>query len=648
MHRPIVVENSVVVPYSPEQLWRYVADTQRMDRAVGLPKATFTRVLRPEGGEDVTGEYRLVNRLTYARWREHPFAWERPRHFSVRRDYDRGPIVRFYGGSELDPVSPDDNGFDRTRIRVFAEFTPRRSVYTPFIRYVVARRAMRRSQQQYETIASYLSGQATQPFANPPAFGRTPVRASSERILEQLIREGAKPEPARRLVDWLLEMGDEDVAGMRPIALAREWGTGERETIEAFLLATTSGILSMRWELICPSCRGVKAEAIHLKDLASEGYCPACNLPFTANVDEAIEARFYPVPSIRRTEIGTYCVGSPMDTPHRLAQATVRSGETTNWHLQLSPGPFMIRSPQSRGVARIDVTLQSNAAQSMLTIEPGAILPDMTQMSNGDVTIQLVNRTPHVLTAVLDDGRSAQLALTPGTLMTLPAFRALFSVEALAAGVELSISRVGLLFTDLAGSTALYERAGEGRAFRLVGEHFEILRVAIEEAGGAVVKTIGDAVMGAFPDGKSALEAAITIQEAIHTLDTGGLVECSSLLKIGLHAGPCYAVTLNERLDYFGGAVNLAARAQHEARGGQIVATAAVYDSASHIVSEAGLDAELFEVLLRGISAPVQLYRIDCSTRLAEPPAGGRIAPTLSFQATHSEVEASASPGDTP
>jgi class 3 adenylate cyclase len=121
--------------------------------------------------------------------------------------------------------------------------------------------------------------------------------------------------------------------------------------------------------------------------------------------------------------------------------------------------------------------------------------------------------------------------------------------------------------------------------------------------------------MGAFPDGESALQAAIAIQRSIHTLDTGDHADPASLLKIGLHAGPCYAVTLNDRLDYFGAAVNLAARAQHEARGGQIVATASVYESAPELVTHAGLIADPFEVHLRGISAPVRLYRIDCAKR---------------------------------
>jgi class 3 adenylate cyclase len=200
--------------------------------------------------------------------------------------------------------------------------------------------------------------------------------------------------------------------------------------------------------------------------------------------------------------------------------------------------------------------------------------------------------------------------------MTLPAFRELLSSEALAPGFELAIGRVGLLFTDLAGSTALYERIGDARAFRLVGEHFNLLRRPIEQAGGALVKTIGDAMMAAFPDGRSALRAGLQIQRVIRSLSTEGVDDPSRLVKVGVNAGACFAVTLNDRLDYFGTAVNLAARAQHEARGGEVVSTAAALEEGRAELEQAGLRAAPFEVKLRGFSAPVRLYRIDV--------AGGR------------------------
>jgi class 3 adenylate cyclase len=128
-----------------------------------------------------------------------------------------------------------------------------------------------------------------------------------------------------------------------------------------------------------------------------------------------------------------------------------------------------------------------------------------------------------------------------------------------------------------------------------------------------MVKTIGDAVMAAFPDGRSALRAALAMQRAVRGLDTAGLADPARLIKVGVHVGPCFAVTLNDRLDYFGTAVNLAARAQHEARGGEVVATEAAYAEGRAELESAGVPAAPFEVQLRGFSAPMRLVRLDCA-----------------------------------
>jgi class 3 adenylate cyclase len=242
------------------------------------------------------------------------------------------------------------------------------------------------------------------------------------------------------------------------------------------------------------------------------------------------------------------------------------------------------------------------------------LVPDGADLAPGQVSFRVKNDTSRRLTVTLDDAHTTAEAATPSRLMTLPTFQSLFSAEALAPGVELQISRVGLLFTDLAGSTALYERVGDARAFRLVSEHFAIVRQAIEGAGGAVIKTIGDAVMASFPDGRSGVEAALAIQKLILELDprdTG--VNPRRLVKIGVHTGPCFAVTQNERLDYFGTAVNVAARAQHEARGGEIVLTQEAFAEAETLCDMEMI--ERFEVQLRGITGPVPLIRIA-------PPAG--------------------------
>jgi class 3 adenylate cyclase len=201
---------------------------------------------------------------------------------------------------------------------------------------------------------------------------------------------------------------------------------------------------------------------------------------------------------------------------------------------------------------------------------------------------------------------------TAALISTLQEFRDLFSSEALAPGLQLGIESLAFMFTDLTGSTALYQRVGQARAFRLVQDQFEVLGGAIAANRGALVKTIGDAVMASFSSGADALAAGLQIQRDIRQLAAPDGVDTSRLVKVGLHLGPCVAVTLNERLDYFGTTVNTAARIEHECRGGQVLASLAVCQSpqARQLLESSGASIEEEVVRLRGLAEPVAVYRI--------------------------------------
>ena len=607
MGSPIRAQIEVTVDASPAELWPYVADTDRMDRASGLPPVHFERSRRPEGGEATLGEYRVLG-WPIARWLEHPFEWEYPRFFSVVREYQSGPLRRFYGGTEFLPLSSGG-----TRLRSFVEIIPRTGWIAPLVRYALAPVGLRRAARQQRAIAAYVRSRAPLVHAFP-VLAQLRSTTDTTRLaqrMDRLIAEGAPEQAARQLERALATAADEDVAGMRPLELAERWGMDARQTLEVFVRATVAGVLELRWELLCPRCRGAKATANHLRDLAAGGYCPSCNLHFFADVDQSIEARFYPNPSIRKVDVGTYCIGNPTQTPQRLAQAELSPSGTVTWRIHLERGIYVVSSPQSASSVRLVVDGSGGQRAIQLTFVADAAAPDQVHLTPGEISIVVRNATTKSMTLALDDVRWSELGATPGRLMTLPAFRALLSTEALAPGFELALGRVGLLFTDLAGSTALYERIGDARAFKLVGQHFGLLSGPIERNGGALVKTIGDAIMAAFPDGRSAVSAGLEMQRGIRALQADGLVDAARLVKVGVHVGACYAVTLNDRLDYFGSAVNLAARAQNEARGGEVVATEAAIEESLPELQSRGLSWKPFDVELKGFTAPVRLYRID-------------------------------------
>src|SRR5205823_6624564 len=190
---------------------------------------------------------------------------------------------------------------------------------------------------------------------------------------------------------------------------------------------------------------------------------------------------------------------------------------------------------------------------------------------------------------------------TAAVVSVFQEFRDLFSSEVLAPDVHLSIETLPLLFTDLKGSTALYQQLGDAPAYALVRDHFALLRDAVASAGGGIIKTIGDSVMAAFPDARAALGCALRAQreiEAFNAEQGRGLV----VLKMGLHQGPCIAVRSEDRLDYFGSTVNIAARLHSESQGGDIVVSEAIMADDAVQVLLAGCRVVEFDAELRGIA----------------------------------------------
>jgi len=163
----------------------------------------------------------------------------------------------------------------------------------------------------------------------------------------------------------------------------------------------------------------------------------------------------------------------------------------------------------------------------------------------------------------------------------------------------------------LKGSTELYERVGDLAAYDLVRSHFDILQRIVAAEAGAVVKTIGDAVMATFPTPDRALSAALHMREAMRNLNESRQRE-DLLLKIGIHEGPCLAVTLNDRQDYFGQTVNIAARVQGLAVSSEIFATGPVvlHADSSKLLEGRGLAPAPQQRTMRGVSEAVAIYSI--------------------------------------
>lgn len=163
-----------------------------------------------------------------------------------------------------------------------------------------------------------------------------------------------------------------------------------------------------------------------------------------------------------------------------------------------------------------------------------------------------------------------------------PLYREYFGAETLPQDQSLELMNSTILFTDIKGSTRMYSDLGDAKAFGLVREHFRILFECIQKYNGLPVKTIGDAVMGSFVDGRHAIIAAIEAQQTLRSYYQNRPEKERIEVKIGIHSGPTILVTLNNRLDYFGTTVNLAARIQGIAQPNEIILSENVFAPQEH------------------------------------------------------------------
>ncbi len=190
-------------------------------------------------------------------------------------------------------------------------------------------------------------------------------------------------------------------------------------------------------------------------------------------------------------------------------------------------------------------------------------------------------------------------------------FRELFDDDTLALDQSLEINRSTIFFTDIKGSTAMYEKFGDSKTFQLVREHFNILFKAILKYNGVPVKTIGDAVMGVFIKEEDSLKSALEAQVAFKTFNESRNEEEKIEVKIGIYSGPSIVVTLNNKLDYFGSTVNKAARIQGLSRPNEVLFSEEIFNNpkTKHILKQYVNKVYKFKTKLKGLKDDYLIYK---------------------------------------
>lgn len=549
----------------PEELWSFVADTNRFNRDTGVPS------IAEAGKRQRLRNARRRLRLSFLglpmEWEEQPFEWIRPSRFGVTRTYIKGPVAELRVLADLEPRV---GGGTLLRYQVWAR--PKSLlgfiVIPVQIGFISARKFARAFRGYDETAAAgapILRDQAG-PDVSPVVLTRLAA------VKDGLLAEGVPPSVAAKLTEFVQQADDFSVARIRPYLLADEWGESRRAVLEACLRATRVGLLDLRWDLLCPLCRGPQESESSLSEISSKVHCETCRIDFTVNFDRFVEITFRPNAAVRTIDVKNYCMGSPQRTPHVVAQQLLAARTSRSVSLPLEEGRYRLRVLELPGKRLLTVNA-GGANTGEMTVSEHVAGPELELSTFA--TLHFENSSNVEQLFMLERLSWSDQAATAAEVTALQIFRDLFSSEALRPGDQISVGTLTVLFTDLRNSTRLYRDIGDATAFGRVMNHFDVLKRAIAEADGAVVKTIGDAVMGVFRNPAAALTAMLRAQEELAAPPEG---TDPLVLKAGLHIGPCIAVTLNDRLDYFGSTVNMAARLEGLSTGNDVVISAAVYN----------------------------------------------------------------------
>jgi class 3 adenylate cyclase len=572
-----------------DRLWPVLADTNRFNEAMGLPPYKLEETPQPDGTVLRRGQGKAAG-FTLA-WEEKPYEWIHNRYFRQSRVFTKGPFRRFGPVFEIVPEG------HRSRVNYTLECEPLTLVGRLFGNRLL-RQACDVVEKHVLQAASFAKGERPTMFDLPPPELPVGARERAAALVEAIDRSPYGNGLGRRLTDHVLTSMAGDLAHLRPKLLARDWNMAPRRVIEACLAAVRAGLLTMKWDLLCDNCRAPKVTVAALAELPRGAHCPSCNIDYDRDFERNVELTFSPAPAIRPLMVGGYCLSGPMATPHVPVQLLLQPGEKRSVDLVLPPGRYRLRTlhpgeatdVEHDGGAFPGVRATDRGVEALPPGEPGKIA--------------FVNDAGFELAALVEDRTWTRDVLTAPEVVSLQVFRDLFAEATLRPGDEAAVGQVALLFTDLRGSTALYERVGDAKAFNLVREHFAFLASIVRDHDGAVVKTIGDAVMASFGDPADAVKAALAMQARIADF-AGELV-----LKIGIHVGASVMVSLNERLDYFGSTVNMAARLQGQSDGGDIVLSRAVSEDPAVKPLLADIPARLESVSLKGFAEPVGFVRL--------------------------------------
>jgi serine/threonine protein kinase/class 3 adenylate cyclase len=552
---PVVREQSVLtyafeweLASSPEALWPFVSNTEKMNRAAGLAPVKFeieSSSTSRSSGTATTGRQRVAGMAM--QWKEHPYEWIEGSRHVVLRVFDKG-VLRWYVAEVTLERLPGGG----TKLRNVVRMEPRSWVARFMSRFEIGVRYKRRLERVYRRLDRVLAA-GPKPEIDPidPEIAVSDAARAKLDDGRVMLAKVADPRAADALVSYLAHASDQDVARIRPLELASKFGVPEDALVDASLHAARLGLVEMVWDVICPSCRIPSSVVDSLAKIEEHGTCKACELGYQVDFSRAIELAFRASPAIRDVETRTFCIGGPAHFPHVAAQVRLAPNERFALSLSLAPGYYLVRSPQLPRAHELRITASGGVRRVDITLGERAELP---ALSAGDQLLTIVNPEAREVVVRVERAGDRAFALSAARVASHATFRELFPDQALAPGRLMAVTQATLVVAQLDDAQQLFRELGDARAFPVAVHFFELAQTIAKEHGGSLIKTFGGIAIAAFERPTAAVEAALALQAGVRAHPVTSELRC----RVAVHRGSMMAMTQGGRLDYFGQHVELA------------------------------------------------------------------------------------------
>ncbi len=530
---------------SPEDLWPFVSNTERLNRAINLPSVTFSMRTSASGERRRIADAKISG--IPMQWQEHMFEWIEAKRMSVLREFQRGPVRWLTSIVEL-----QRRGDGGTTLTHSFRMNCRHLAGLAFVKIQMNALTKRALDRVYRRMDSVVGGPKQSDMTIDAFEAQNVLSRNSSKLLDQitdrLVAKALDRIAIFKVIDFVRTASAQDVGHVRPRVLARTLKLSSDAVVAVCLHGVQEGLFEISWDVICPSCRIATTSQDSIENIKKHTRCEACDFDFELNFATNVELIFRVNSQIRKPELGQYCIGGPAHSPHVASQTRLAAGETIDLGLELPEGHYVLRGPQLPFSIPIHVNTTSTLDCLQLDLSAGWTRKSSIELIAQRQLLTVSNHGANEILFRVERSTIPDDALTALQAAGLPFFRRYFSSQIPSAQQIASVQTLTLLVVTSRVAGELASRFGEFESCDLRKRHLEQLVELAVRFDGAFVRPFDEGGLLVFRNPASAVLALQQIRETIPQTD--GRPTWQPIVAV--YQGPVLVTTINGQIEYLG------------------------------------------------------------------------------------------------